>query len=129
MTISATPAKSGFLDFCPDSPDFRADAGRGIRAGMSTNKPVNIQIQADEAVKDGAYCNMAMIAHSPEEFVMDFIFVVPNPPYGKLRSRIVMSASHAKRFVRALQENIVRYEAQFGPIPEAPAPAGGGVIN
>lgn len=96
---------------------------------MSTNKPVNIQIQADDAVKDGAYCNMAMIAHSPEEFVMDFIFVVPNPPHGKLRSRIVMSASHAKRFVRALQENIVRYEQQFGPINEMPAPNGGGVIN
>ena len=96
---------------------------------MSSNKPVNITIQADDSVKEGAYCNMAMIAHSPEEFVMDFIFIVPNPPYGKLRSRIVMSASHAMRFVRALQENIVRYEEQFGPIPEAPPPGGGQIVN
>lgn len=94
---------------------------------MSANKPVNIQIQADDAVKEGVYCNMAMIAHSPEEFVMDFIFIVPNPPFGKLRSRVVMSASHAKRFMRALQENIVRYEQQFGPIPETPNPTTGTV--
>ena len=95
---------------------------------MATNKPVDIQIQAPDEVKEGAYCNMAMIAHSPEEFVMDFIFIVPNPPFGKLRSRIVMSASHAKRFLRALQDNVDRYESQFGKIPEAPIP-GSGTIN
>ena len=109
--------------------DFRTRSGRGIGSAMSENKPVNIQIQADDSVKDGAYCNMAMIAHSPEEFVMDFIFVVPNPPYGKLRSRIVMSASHAKRFMRAMQENVVRYEQQFGTINEMPPPGGGNVVN
>ena len=93
-------------------------------------KPVNIQIQADDETKVGAYANLAMIAHSPEEFVMDFIFIVPNPPFGKLRSRVVMSAGHAKRFMRALQENIVRYEQQFGAIPDTPMPGpGSGVIN
>ena len=98
---------------------------------MSSNKPqpVNIQIQADDATKEGVYSNLAMIAHSAEEFVLDFIFVVPSPPFGKLRSRVVMSASHAKRFLRAFQENIVRYEQQFGPIPESSAPTPSGTIN
>ena len=95
---------------------------------MSSKQPVNIQIQADDSVKEGAYSNLAMIAHSPEEFVLDFIFVMPNPPYGKLRSRIVMSAAHAKRFLRALQENVQRYEQQFGTIPESSPPTPG-VMN
>ena len=100
---------------------------------MSTNKPqppqVSIQIQAPEEVKQGAYANLAMIAHSAEEFVLDFIFIVPSPPYGKLRSRIVMSAPHAKRFLRALGENVARFEQQFGPIPESNNPPPSGVLN
>jgi len=85
-------------------------------------QPVNINIQAPDEVKEGAFSNLAMIAHSPEEFVLDFIFVMPNPPFGKLRSRIVMTPGHAKRFLRALQDNVTRYEQQFGPIPETSAP-------
>ena len=100
---------------------------------MSSNKPgsggVNIQIQADDATKEGVYSNLAMIAHSAEEFVLDFIFIVPNPPYGKLKSRVVMSPGHAKRFLRALQDNVVRYEQQFGPIPENTTPPSGGIVN
>ena len=92
------------------------------------NKGVNIQIQADDDTKAGEYANLAMIAHSPEEFILDFIFIVPNPPYGKLKSRVVMSAGHAKRFMRALADNVARYEKQFGPITESPMP-GGGSIN
>ncbi len=100
---------------------------------MSTRSPdpktLNIQIQADDETKQGAYANMAMIAHSPEEFVLDFIFVLPNPPYGKLRSRLIMSASHTKRFLRALQENVARYEQQFGTIPDSSTPFPSGQIN
>ena len=97
-----------------------------------TNPPpknVNIQIQADDATKEGAYANLAMIAHSPEEFVLDFIFIVPNPPYGKLKSRVVMSAAHAKRFVRALAENVAKYELQYGTIPDTNAPVPSGTVN
>ncbi len=97
---------------------------------MSSKQPgVNIQIQADDATKEGVYSNLAMIAHSQEEFVLDFIFIVPNPPYGKLKSRVVMSPGHAKRFVRAMQDNIVRYEQQFGPIPDNTMPPAGGIVN
>lgn len=88
-------------------------------------QPVNIQIQADEETKAGVYANLAMIAHSAEEFVVDFIFMVPTPPYGKLRSRVILSAPHAKRFLRAMQENVARYEEQHGPITESGPP----VIN
>ena len=90
---------------------------------MSTKQPVNIQIQADEETKAGTYANLAMISHSAEEFVCDFIFV--HPPYGKLRSRIIMSAGHAKRFLRALQENVARYESQHGTIPDTGNPPPG----
>lgn len=85
---------------------------------------MNIQIQADDQTKAGAYCNMAMITHTAEEFMCDFIFVVPRPPYGKLNARILLSPGHAKRLLRALQDNVQRYENQFGPIPEAQAPPG-----
>ena len=98
------------------------------RMSNEQKKGVNIQIQADDATKEGDYCNLAMIAHSQEEFVLDFIFIVPNPPYGKLKSRVIMSAGHAKRFQRALAENIARYEAQFGIIPDTPMP-GSGTVN
>ncbi len=95
---------------------------------MSAKQPMNIQIQADEETKAGDYANLAMIAHSAEEFVVDFIFVVPNPPYGKLRSRIIMSAGHAKRFLRAMQENVARYEAAHGVIPDTGNPPSG-IVN
>lgn len=93
------------------------------------NKGVNIQIQADDATKEGDYANLAMIAHTPEEFVLDFIFLVPNPPFGKLKSRVILSAPHAKRFLRALAENVSKYEAQYGAIPESSTPMPGGTVN
>ena len=99
---------------------------------MSTNKPpqpVSINIQAPDEVKEGVYSNLAMVSHSPEEFVLDFIFIVPSPPFGKLRSRVVLSAPHAKRFLRALQENVSRFESQFGPIPDMQGPPPNGIIN
>ena len=67
---------------------------------------------------------MAMITHTAEEFVTDFLFLMPRPPYGKLNARILMSPGHAKRLARALQENLDRYESQFGEIKEAPVPPG-----
>lgn len=85
---------------------------------------MNIQIQADDETKAGSYCNMAMITHTAEEFMADFIFIVPRPPYGKLNARILLSPGHAKRLLRALQDNVARYEKQFGPIAEAQTPTG-----
>ena len=73
-------------------------------------KTRNIQVVADDHTKQGAYCNLGMITHTPEEFVADFLFIMPQPPYGKLHSRILMSPGHAKRFMAALADNIHKFE-------------------
>ena len=80
-----------------------------------------LQIKADEKEMLGQYANLAMIHHTGEEFTLNFIYLFPNVPQGKLVSSIIVSPAHAKRLMRALGENISRYEAQFGPIPEPPA--------
>jgi len=80
-----------------------------------------LQIKADEKELQGAYSNLVMIHHNAEEFTLNFIYVFPNAPQGKLMSSVIVSPGHAKRLLRALAENISRYESQFGPIPEAPA--------
>ena len=79
-----------------------------------------IRISIGDAVAGGAYSNLAVISHNENEFIMDFIFV--HPPAGKLNARIIMSPAHAKRFLRALQENVGVYEKAVGPIKEAPEP-------
>ncbi len=81
-----------------------------------------LQIKADEKELLGQYANLVLIQHTGEEFTLNFIYVFPNLPQGKLASSIIVSPQHAKRLMRALEENIARYEAQFGPIPEAPVP-------
>jgi hypothetical protein len=82
-----------------------------------------LQIKADEKELLGQYANLVLIHHTGEEFTLNFIYVFPNLPQGKLVSSIIVSPAHAKRLMHALGENINRYEAQFGPIPEAPTPA------
>lgn len=85
--------------------------------------PMQLQVEIDDATSQGAYANLALIAHSPTEFVMDFIFVQPQQPKAKVRARIISSAGHTKRFLRALAENVARYEQIFGEIKElAPGP-------
>ncbi len=88
---------------------------------MEEKKPqeVKLEIQLDEDVAQGAYVNLAVVNHNESEFVVDFIFVQPQAPRAKVRSRVVMSPQHAKRFVTALEENILRYEQNFGEIKSA----------
>lgn len=80
-------------------------------------------IQADPATSLGVYANLMMVSHRKEEFILDFLFVPPQQPAGAqtaaLRSRVITTPEHARRIVRALQENIQRYEAAFGGISEA----------
>jgi len=75
-----------------------------------------LEIVVDEETGFGTYINLALVNHSPDEFTMDFVYVPPNSPKAKLRSRIISSPSHTKRFLMALQENIRRYEEKFGVI-------------
>ncbi|MBI4483926.1 MAG: DUF3467 domain-containing protein [Acidobacteria bacterium] len=83
---------------------------------------VQIQIKADERELLGMYSNLAMITHNSEEFTVNFIYIFPNAAQGKLVASIIVSPGHAKRLVAALQENISKYEGQFGPIQVPPLP-------
>jgi hypothetical protein len=92
-----------------------------------------LQIEIDDATAQGMYCNLAFISHSEQEFVLDFMFLSPNQPKAKVRSRIITSPKHAKRFLAALMENIKKYEGRFGNIKldpnMPPMPPEGGMIN
>jgi hypothetical protein len=79
-----------------------------------------LNLELTDDVAEGHYCNLAMIAHSNAEFVLDFIRMMPGLPKARVKSRIVMTPEHAVRFVAALQENIARYEGAFGPIKNTP---------
>jgi hypothetical protein len=85
-------------------------------------KTLEVQIEIDDVTAQGSYANLAMITHSETEFIFDFIFVQPQAPKAKIRARIITSPIHAKRFLRALEENIKKYEATFGPLPETKTP-------
>ncbi len=85
---------------------------------MDEKKPkeVKLEIQLDEDLAQGAYVNLAVVNHNESEFVVDFIFVQPQAPRAKVRSRVILSPQHAKRFIAALEENVGRYEKSFGEI-------------
>jgi Protein of unknown function (DUF3467) len=85
-----------------------------------TVPPGQVQIKADEKELQGAYSNLVMIQHHAEEFTLNFVYVFPNGTHGKLMSSVIVSPGHAKRIMRALEENIRRFEAQHGPIKEGP---------
>ena len=77
---------------------------------------MQLQIQLDDDVANGQYVNMALVNHSDTEFTLDFIYVQPQQPKARVRSRIITNPKHMKRLVAAMQDNIQRYEAKFGPI-------------
>ncbi len=79
-------------------------------------KVLNLQLKLDEEMAQGRYSNFAVVNHTPTEFLLDFIFMQPNQPVGKVLSRIIVSPTNARRVLAALQENVARYEARFGPI-------------
>lgn len=80
-----------------------------------------IQIKAQDEVLKGAYANNMQVGHTKEEFIFDFINLFP--PQGMLTARIIMSPGHTKRVLKALEENVKKYESQFGKIEESGVPA------
>ena len=82
------------------------------------DKNSQINIELSEETAEGIYANLAMIAHSSSEFVVDFIRLMPGVPKAKVKSRIVITPEHAKRLLKALQENIDKYENTFGDIKQ-----------
>jgi hypothetical protein len=85
-----------------------------VKKGGKMDK--QIQIKADDQALKGYYSNLVMINHAKEEFVFDFINVTA--PAAQLLSRFFMSPGHARRLLRALEENVNAYEDKFGKIEE-----------
>ena len=87
-------------------------------------KAAGIEIQLDEQIAQGNYCNLAIIAHSTSEFILDFATMLPGLPKARVKSRVVLTPEHAKRLLMSLQDNITRYESNMGQIkfrqPEQP---------
>lgn len=77
-----------------------------------------INIELAEDIAEGIYSNLAMIAHSNSEFVIDFIRMMPGVPKAKVKSRIIMTPEHAFRFLQALKDNVERYQDTFGDIKD-----------
>ena len=75
-----------------------------------------INIELDESISGGEYSNFVVVTHSPAEFVMDYIRVLPGMIKSKVKSRIIMAPMHAKTLMMALQDNIKKYENKFGEI-------------
>ncbi|TSA51299.1 MAG: DUF3467 domain-containing protein [Sphingobacteriales bacterium] len=77
-----------------------------------------INIELTEEIAEGIYSNLAIITHSNQEFILDFIKMMPGIPKAKVKARIVLTPQHAKRFMKALNENIKKYESQNGEIAD-----------
>lgn len=86
-----------------------------------TAAPNQLNIEISEEVSEGQYANLAIITHSHAEFVVDFVNVMPGTPKSKVKSRIILTPSHAKRFMKAMIENVKKFEATNGPIQDLEA--------
>jgi hypothetical protein len=86
--------------------------------GIPSNSP-QLNIELSEDIAEGTYSNLVMLAHSSEEFILDFIRVMPGVPKARVKSRIIVTPQHAKRLLRALAENIERFERANGDIGES----------
>ena len=87
----------------------------------SNNQPNQLNIEISEETAEGQYVNLAIITHSHAEFVVDFVNVMPGTPKSKVKSRIILTPQHAKRFMKALIENVTRFESSNGTIQDLEA--------
>lgn len=83
----------------------------------SAQNQINVELTED--VAEGIYSNLAIITHSNQEFVIDFIRIMPGLPKAKVRARIILTPQHAKRFLHALGDNLRKFESAHGEISEA----------
>ena len=80
----------------------------------SQRKAINIELS--EKAVDGIYSNLVLVSHSPTEFVIDFARILPGPPKGKVHSRIIMTPQHIKSLIATLQDNMAKFERNFGAV-------------
>lgn len=88
----------------------------------SEKKQKQINIELDEKTAEGTYSNLAIINHSASEFIIDFISMMPGAPKAKVKSRIVLTPQHAKKFLKALTDNVNRFEQAHGAIKDYDQP-------
>jgi len=81
-------------------------------------QPNQLNIEISEEISEGQYANLAIITHSHAEFVIDFVNVMPGTPKSKVKSRIVLTPFHAKRFMKAMIENVKKFETANGTIQD-----------
>jgi hypothetical protein len=84
----------------------------------NNNNQNQINIELPEDIAEGEYSNLAIITHSNQEFVLDFVRVAPGVPKAKVKSRVILTPQHAKRFMKALIENVRKFEQLHGEIKE-----------
>jgi hypothetical protein len=82
---------------------------------------VKLEIQMDEQVAGGQYINMAVVNHNDSEFVIDCIYVQPQAPKARVKTRLITSPRHAKRLLAVLKQHVASYEQTFGPIDSVQA--------
>lgn len=85
--------------------------------------PKSLNIEIDEKTAEGTYSNLAIINHSVSEFVVDFVNIMPGNPKSKVKSRIILTPQHAKRLVKALSENVSKFEKEHGQIKDYDTPS------
>lgn len=83
-----------------------------------SSNPNQLNIEISEEVAEGTYANLAIITHSHAEFVVDFVNVMPGTPKSRVKSRVILTPQHAKRLMKALIENVQKYEAVNGTIKD-----------
>lgn len=86
-------------------------------------RSINIELTGEAA--EGKYSNLVLVSHSPSEFVIDFAKILPGPPKGKIHTRIIMTPQHTKSLIATLQDNLAKYERNFGQVPPPPNPNAG----
>ena len=95
--------------------------------------PQGLQLKVDDPIAQGMYSNFQIVGSNETEFVLDFAYVQPQQPRGKVRARIILSPKHAKSLLRLMQERVRSYEAQFGeisvPRPSLVPSGGSGLPN
>jgi hypothetical protein len=89
---------------------------------MEDQQEPHLDIELSEEIAEGIYSNLAIITHSQSEFVLDFIKIMPGVPKARVKSRILLTPQHAKRLVKALAENIQKFEQTNGKIKDIDTP-------
>lgn len=86
-----------------------------------TQAPNQLNIEISEEISEGVYANLAIITHSHAEFIVDFVNVMPGTPKSKVKSRIILTPTHAKRFMKAMIDNVKKFETVNGSIQDIEA--------